>query len=66
MEAGMYTKGEYMTETEALHAAYQYLEELEKKQPSSRSGGQRSGGLQDRVYIRAPDGKLRRITAQDN
>jgi hypothetical protein len=63
MEAGMYTKGEYMTETEALHAAYNYLEELEK-QPSSKSGGQGSGRSQDRVYLSAPDGKLRRITAQ--
>lgn len=63
MDAGMYTKGEYITETEALHSAYKYLEELEDLQPTSESGGQRPGGLQDRVYIKAPDGNLRRITS---
>ena len=62
-KAGMYTKGEYITETEALHAAYKYLVDLDETQPASESGGQRSGGLQDRVYIEAPDGKIRRITA---
>lgn len=61
MEARMYMKGEYVTECEALHAAYNYLHELEELQPSSSSGGQRPGGIQDRVYIESPDGIVKRI-----
>ena len=53
--------GEYATEHAALYAAYKRLEELEEMQASSRSGGQKPDGIQDRVYIEASDGKLRRI-----
>lgn len=46
---------------EALHAALSRLRELERTQPTKRSGGQRKRGLQDRVYIKSPTGELKRI-----
>ena len=60
-DAEAYTKGEYATETQAVHAAYQYLEHLEKTQPTSQSRGQSREGLQDRVYVESPNGAVRRI-----
>ena len=60
-EAGMYLMGEYGTETAALQAAYKRLEELEQLQPTSQSGGQAPEGIQDRVFIKSPDGNLERI-----
>lgn len=56
-----YFLGEYDSEQEALEAAYKRLTELEKSQPSSESGGQRPGGIQDRVYVESPDGIVKRI-----
>jgi len=55
-------EGEYATEEEAIHAAKQRLLELENLQPSTSSGGQESGGIQDRVFIIGPNGQRRRIT----
>ena len=48
--------GEYNSEAEARAAAKKRLAHLEKTQPSSESGGQGFCGIQDRVYIVAPDG----------
>ena len=56
-EAEMYTLGQYNSEDEALKKAHSYLEELEETQPTKNSGGQKTGGIQDRVYIKTPDGK---------
>jgi len=66
VDAEMYTKGEYATESDAVHAAYEYLNELEQKQPSSQSGGQAPGGIQDSVYIQSPEGKINRILPTRN
>ena len=49
-------RGTFKSEQEATAAARKRLKELEKKQPSSSSGGQSSTGIQDRVYIVRPDG----------
>ena len=51
--------GEYETEDEALAAAHERLEHLEKTQPSRTSGGQ--GGIQDQVYVVRPDGTMFRV-----
>ncbi len=64
VEAGMYPLGEYSSEFEALEAAYKRLEELEETRPSSNSGGQNPNGIQDRVYVETPDGKVKRIMPQ--
>jgi hypothetical protein len=48
--------GTYWTEAQAQRAARRRLAELERMQPSASSGGQRPGGIQDRVYIVRPDG----------
>ena len=53
-------EGEYDSEAQAEDAARSRLIHLEKTQPSSSSGGQ--GGIQDRVYIVNPEGKLRLFT----
>ena len=46
--------GEYQSQADAERAALERLQELERTQPRSLSGGQ--GGIQDRVYIVRPDG----------
>lgn len=46
--------GRYWTFDSALRNAHRRLKDLEKYQPSSISGGQE--GLQDRIYIRGPNG----------
>jgi hypothetical protein len=56
--------GEYDSESEAVSRAMKRLEELEKLQPSSSSGGQ--DGIQDRVYVRRPDGTVFRVRADAN
>ena len=48
--------GEFDDEQSAREAARRRLEELERIQPTSSSGGQDPGGIQDRVYIVAPNG----------
>ena len=53
--------GEFDSEAEAEKAARAKLNELEKWQPSSSSGGQGFEGIQDRVYIVSPDGRRRRF-----
>ncbi len=60
-EGEFYSKRTYKTEEEALKFAYKNLKELERLQPSNRSGGQEYFGIQDRVFIKYPDGKLIRI-----
>lgn len=54
--------GRYASESEAEEAARRRLAELETTQPASQSGGQGPFGIQDRVYIVAPDGSGRRFT----
>lgn len=49
-------EGEYETEETARIAAKKRLEKIEEEQPSSMSGGQSFGGIQDRVFIVRPDG----------
>ncbi len=51
--------GEYPDEASAEKAAQARLEELEKSQPSTQSGGQ--GGIQDRVYVVKPNGARYRV-----
>lgn len=46
--------GAFESEESAQAAADERLDELEREQPSSSSGGQE--GIQDRVYIICPDG----------
>jgi len=53
--------GEYNSETEAEGAARKRLRDLEETQPSASSGGQRSMGIQDQVYIVSPTGERRRF-----
>lgn len=46
----------------ALAGARKRLADLERTQPSANSGGQGSGGIQDRVYIVHPDGRRERVS----
>lgn len=54
-------EGEYDTEEEVRAAAQAHLRRLEQDQPSSSSGGQFRGGIQDRVYIISPSGARQRV-----
>jgi len=49
----------------ALEAGRAYLAELERLQPSEQSGGQRSGGIQDHVYVVRPDGGFYQVKWPD-
>lgn len=51
----------YYSREAALTGALLRLSQLEKSQPAASSGGQ--NGIQDRVYIKHPDGHLERITS---
>ena len=51
--------GRYRTRQSAVRAAHRELAKLEKLQPSETSGGQ--DGIQDQVYVVAPDGKRERF-----
>ena len=51
--------GRYRTQQSAIRAARRELAGLEKSQPSEISGGQ--DGIQDQVYVVAPDGTRERI-----
>lgn len=51
--------GRYRTRASAVRAARRELAKLEKLQPTETSGGQ--DGIQDQVYIVAPDGRRERI-----
>lgn len=62
IEAEMYPLGEYRSKREALKAAYRRLEHLEETQPTSDSDGQNPDGIQDRIYLKTPEGKIYRIT----
>ncbi len=50
------------TQEEIEEAARERLAGLERTQPSSSSGGQDFGGIQDRVIIQRPDGTRYRFT----
>jgi hypothetical protein len=54
--------GRYASRAEAEAAARERLARLERIQPSASSGGQGRYGIQDRVYIIAPDGSASRFT----
>ena len=54
-------KDSYGSYDEALEGARQRLQDLERHQPTSSSGGQAMGGIQDRVYIVHPDGRRQRV-----
>jgi len=56
-----YDLEEFPTEKKAREAGIKRLEELAISQPASSSGGQTSGGIQDRVFIELPDGKRYRV-----
>jgi len=56
-----YPLGNFETHEQALTAAKIKLQENEKQQPTSTSGGQEFGGIQDRVFIIHPDGYKERI-----
>jgi hypothetical protein len=45
----------------ALEFGRSQLEGLERTQPTSSSGGQGFGGIQDRVYIVHPNGQRERV-----
>ena len=49
------------SEAEARAAASEYLQKLERHQPSEHSGGQGPMGIQDRVFIVRPDGSRERV-----
>jgi hypothetical protein len=53
--------GTYATERDARRAAAERLARIESHQPSGMSGGQDPDGIQDRVYIVAPDGMAYRF-----
>jgi hypothetical protein len=57
--------GRYFSEKAAQRAARRELKKLEKMQPSRYSGGQRPGGIQDRVYIVGPDGLVVRYLPEE-
>ena len=61
-EAEMYPLGEYKSKREALKAAYRRLEDLDETQPTSDSDGQSPDEIQNRIYIKTPEGKTYRIT----
>ena len=44
------------SEAEALIGATEYMQKLERWQPTETSGGQGPYGIQDHVYIVRPDG----------
>jgi hypothetical protein len=54
-------KPEYESYQDAVADACQRLSDLEKTQPTASSGGQASGGIQDRVYIIHPGGRRERV-----
>ena len=56
-----YDLSKHRTKEAAMNAAKKRLAELEKSQPTSSSGGQGFGGIQDRVYVENPAGENVRI-----
>lgn len=51
-----YSLSEHKTQQLAETAAAKRMQELERTQPSTSSGGQGMFGIQDQVYIERPDG----------
>lgn len=51
-----YSLSEHKTQALAEAAAADRMQDLERTQPSSSSGGQGLFGIQDRIYIERPDG----------
>lgn len=54
-------KPQYDNEAEARADGQLRLAKLEQSQPTSSSGGQAPGGIQDRVYLVHPNGTLERL-----
>lgn len=52
--------GEYDSKEQAMGAAEAGYLEIEETQPEKSSGGQADEGIQDRIYIVAPDGSRER------
>jgi len=59
----VYNVGQAESREAAEAVARAYLEQLAIEQPSASSGGQADAGLQDHVYIVAPDGAWSRYLA---
>lgn len=49
--------GRFLDEGAAMRAAQKHCREVERSQPSRQSGGQRFGGIQDRIYVVHPSGR---------
>ena len=62
-EAEMHPLGEYRSKREALKAAHRRLEDLEETQPTSNSDEQSPDEIQNRIYLKTPEGKIYRITS---
>ena len=58
--------GEYPDEASAVLAGLSQLDDLEREQPSARSGGQKEDGIQDRVYVIRPDGSHYRLLPEES
>lgn len=54
--------GRFRTRASAYSAALRELRKIEMLQPTASSGGQ--GGIQDQVFIVAPDGSRERVWPQ--
>ena len=57
--------GRFSSEQAARRAARKELEQVEQLQPSRDSGGQKPGGIQDRIYIVRPDKTMYRYLPED-
>ena len=52
--------GDSDTEAQVLIKAAERLLHLKRSQPDRSSGGQSALGIQDRIFIKSPEGKMRR------
>lgn len=59
-DGGTYPLGDFPTEQACRDAAKAKAEALDKSQPPKESGGQALFGIQDRLFIQAPDGTVTR------
>lgn len=53
--------GDFTTPEAATEAAAKRFGQLEKDQPSKHSGGQQYDGIQDRIFLKGPDGSFKRL-----
>lgn len=56
-----YPLSEHDNEESCFEAARERIRHLEETQPTKSSGGQEEDGIQDRVYVVAPNGTRRRV-----